>query len=168
LFRVLTLTRLRFGLRSTSMKVTDVTIALSQPGNADRLRGFCSVTLDACFAIRDIKIISGPEGLFVAMPSRKLMANCPQCRTKNHLHARFCNQCGSRLPHRVPGNERIKMHCDVAHPINAEYRTEMEKEILAAFEAEVQKAQAPGYRSRQIGDGGESLAPSELSPAVPA
>ena len=145
------------------MKVTDVAIQLA-PQNQDRLRGFCCITLDGCFVVRDIKIINGPNGLFVAMPSRKIMASCPGCRTKNHLHARFCNQCGATLPAMIPNGERVKMHCDVAHPINAECRQSIEKEILNAFGAELQKAQQPGYVAKQIGDGGEALAPAELAP----
>ena len=92
------------------------------------------------------------------------MANCPGCRTKNHLHARFCNQCGAQLPAMVPNGERVKMHCDVAHPINAECRQAIEKEILAAFGTELHKAEQPGYVSKTIGDGGETLAPAELAP----
>src|SRR6185295_11776896 len=65
----------------SSMKVTDVAIQLAPQGQ-DRLRGFCCITLDGCFVVRDIKIINGPNGLFVAMPSRKIMASCPGCRTK--------------------------------------------------------------------------------------
>jgi len=148
------------------MKITDVAIQLA-PSGQDRLRGFCCITMDGCFVVRDIKIINGPGGLFVAMPSRKIMASCPQCRSKNHLHARYCNQCGGQLPGLPPmgaGGERIKMHCDVAHPINAECRQMIEKEILGAFHAEVQRAQQPGYISRQIGDGGETLTPTEMEP----
>lgn len=50
------------------MKVTDVKIV---PVNEDRLKGYVTVTIDDCFVIRDIKIIKGHEGLFVAMPSKK-------------------------------------------------------------------------------------------------
>ena len=39
----------------------------------------------------------------------------------------------------------------------------IEKEILAAFGAELRKAEQPGYVAKTIGDGGESLAPSELA-----
>jgi stage V sporulation protein G len=145
------------------MKVTDVAVQLA-PQNQDRLRGFCCITLDGCFVVRDIKIINGPNGLFVAMPSRKIMAGCPSCRTKNHLHARFCNQCGAQLPAMVPTGERVKMHCDVAHPINAECRQMIEKEILNAFGAELHKAEQPGYVGRTIGDGGDAVAPSEMAP----
>jgi stage V sporulation protein G len=35
------------------------------------MKGIASVLLDDCFVIRDIRIIEGKEGLFIAMPSRK-------------------------------------------------------------------------------------------------
>jgi stage V sporulation protein G len=144
------------------MKITDVAVQLAPVGQ-DRLRGFCCVTIDGCFVVRDIKIINGPNGLFVAMPSRKIMAPCPQCRTKNHLHAKFCNTCGAQLPNMIPQGERVKMHCDVAHPINAECRQMVEREILAAFNNELSKSQQPGYMPRQLGDGGDTFAPSEVA-----
>lgn len=37
----------------------------------DKLKAFATITLDNCFVIRDVKVISGREGLFIAMPSRK-------------------------------------------------------------------------------------------------
>ncbi len=67
----------------------------SQQGG--RLRAFCSLTFDDTFVIRDVKLIDGNDGLFLAMPSRKLMDHCPGCHDKNHLRARFCNNCGARL-----------------------------------------------------------------------
>ena len=39
--------------------------------NEDKLKAFVTVTLDDCFVVRDIKIIKGNSGLFVAMPSKK-------------------------------------------------------------------------------------------------
>ncbi len=50
------------------MKITEVKIF---PVNEDRLKAYVSITLDACFVIRDLKVIQGPNGLFVAMPSKK-------------------------------------------------------------------------------------------------
>jgi hypothetical protein len=41
----------------------------------------------------------------------------------------------------------------------------IEKEILAAFDAETRKAQQPGYVAKTIGDGGEAVVPSELTSA---
>lgn len=50
------------------MKITDVKVF---PVNEDRLKAYVSITFEACFVVRDLKIIQGPNGLFVAMPSKK-------------------------------------------------------------------------------------------------
>lgn len=39
--------------------------------NEERLKAYVTITLDTCFVVRDLKIIQGPGGLFVAMPSKK-------------------------------------------------------------------------------------------------
>ena len=51
------------------MEITEVRIKLME-NPEDRLRGFCSITFDDCFVVRDLKIIEGNNGPFVAMPSR--------------------------------------------------------------------------------------------------
>ena len=51
------------------MNVTDVKIRKIYQEN--RLRALASITIDNSIAIHDIKVIQGPERLFVAMPSRK-------------------------------------------------------------------------------------------------
>ncbi len=85
--------------------------------------------------MRDLKIIEGTSGLFVAMPSRKLTDHCPKCGGKNYLRAKFCNDCGARLPdNRAPDEEaQGKLHADVAHPINSECRNRMQQVILDAY-----------------------------------
>lgn len=50
------------------MKITEVKIF---PVNEERLKAYVTITIDNCFVIRDLKIIKGHEGLFVAMPSKK-------------------------------------------------------------------------------------------------
>ena len=80
------------------MEITEVRIKLTEDSD-DRLQAFCSITFDDCFVIRDLKIIEGANGPFVAMPSRKLTAHCPKCGCKNHLRAGFCNQCGLPVDH---------------------------------------------------------------------
>ena len=116
-------------------------------------------------------MIEGNDGLFLAMPSRKLTDHCPACG-ENHLRARYCNGCGSRLDEdrylryrdgNTPGNAqgnaasnahcrgngsgggRIKLHADVAHPINADTRQEVEREVLRAYWREVERSKQPGY-----------------------
>jgi len=78
------------------MQLTEVRVNLCGQ-TAGRLKAFCSLTFDDTFVVRDVKLIEGPDGLFLAMPSRKLCDHCPRCGEKNHLRARFCNNCGSRL-----------------------------------------------------------------------
>ena len=77
------------------MHITEVRIKLMDDPH-DRLQAFCSITLDGSFVIRDLKIIQGTKGSFVAMPSRKLTDRCPKCHSKNHLRSLFCNQCGNQ------------------------------------------------------------------------
>ena len=50
------------------MEVTEVKVF---PVNEDKLKAFATITLDGCFVVRDLKIIHGSAGLFVAMPSKK-------------------------------------------------------------------------------------------------
>ncbi|MFP5519712.1 MAG: septation regulator SpoVG [Bdellovibrionia bacterium] len=50
------------------MKITEVKVF---PVNEDRLKAYVSITLEGCFVVRDLKVIQGTSGLFVAMPSKK-------------------------------------------------------------------------------------------------
>ena len=50
------------------MEVTEVKIF---PVQEDRLKAYATITFDNCFVVRDLKVISGNNGLFVAMPSKK-------------------------------------------------------------------------------------------------
>jgi len=123
------------------MRVTNVSVKLSAQ-TGDRLKAFCTMTLDGEFVVRDLKIIEGTNGLFVAMPSRKLTDHCPKCGGKNHLRAKFCNDCGARLPEKRMSDEEIqgKLHADIAHPINSECRARLQDVILEAYREELRKA----------------------------
>ncbi|RJX34373.1 MAG: septation regulator SpoVG [Desulfarculus sp.] len=50
------------------MDVTEVRVF---PVEEERLKAYATITLDHCFLVRDLKIIHGNKGLFVAMPSKK-------------------------------------------------------------------------------------------------
>lgn len=98
------------------MVITEVRIKLVEENN-ERLMAFCSLTFDNSFVIRDLKIIEGSKGLFVAMPSRKLTDRCTHCGSKNHLRARFCNSCGHKLDENRAGRDadgRAKLHADIS------------------------------------------------------
>jgi stage V sporulation protein G len=50
------------------MEITDVRVF---PVDEEKLKAFVSIIIDDCFVISDIKIISGTNGLFISMPSKK-------------------------------------------------------------------------------------------------
>jgi stage V sporulation protein G len=146
------------------MQLSEVRISLcgSQGG---RLKAFCSLTFDNTFVIRDVKLIEGNDGLFLAMPSRKLCDRCRRCGEKNHLRARFCNNCGGRLNENRylqlqhhNGGSRLKLHADIAHPINPECRMELEERVLGAYRDELERSKLPGYVPQNLdGDFGDYI-----------
>jgi stage V sporulation protein G len=160
------------------MQITDTRFKLidSRQAGGNRLRAFCTVTLDDEFVVRDLRIIEGPSACFVAMPSRKLRDRCTRCGGKNHLRAAFCNECGQRLDeNRAPKDRegRVKLYSDIAHPLNARCRKWMEQQILDAFKEEMDRAQSPDYSpDRYPGDSddeGDDLhaAAESVTPAEP-
>lgn len=52
------------------MEITSVSVRVTDDPNS-RMKAMVSVLVDGCFAIHDIRVINGNNGLFVAMPSRK-------------------------------------------------------------------------------------------------
>ena len=98
--------------------------------------------------IRDLKIIEGATGPFVAMPSRKLTSHCNRCGCKNHLRAVYCNQCGNHLPTDqtiLDEDGRAKLYADIAHPINSSCREMIQQRVIEAFEEEKRRSVEPGY-----------------------
>ena len=129
------------------MVITEVRVKLCEENN-ERLLAFCSVTLDNAFVIRDLKVIEGTRGMFVAMPSRKLTDRCGRCGCKNHLRARFCNQCGGRMDEARAVRDaegRAKLHADIAHPINSSCREVMQMAIIKSYQDERERAKLPDY-----------------------
>lgn len=133
------------------MKITEVRIKLMSDPD-DRLRAFCSITFDDCFVVRDLKIIDGTTGPFVAMPSRKLTSHCGKCGCKNYLRANYCNQCGAKQNSSknagMSDNGRAKLYADIAHPINSECRDMIQQSVIRAYDKEKKLAAEPGYESR--------------------
>lgn len=81
------------------MTITDVRIRLIE--GESRLKAIVSIVIDGAFAVHELRIIEGREGLFVAMPSKKI------------------------------GEDKFK---DIAHPINKETRTQIEKAVLDKYQ----------------------------------
>lgn len=129
------------------MEITEIRVKLMEDPH-ERLQAFCSITFDNCFVIRDLKIIQGTKGSFVAMPSRKLTDRCPRCSSKNHLRSRFCSDCGARLREEraiKDDDGRAKLYADIAHPINCDCREMIQRRVLSAFVEELERSKQPGY-----------------------
>jgi len=136
------------------VEISEIRVKLVED-RSEKLQAFCTITFDNDFVVRDIKIIDGNRGPFVAMPSRKLTDRCQRCRAKNHMRSKFCNECGSKLnAHRAPidNRGRARLHMDIAHPINASCRQYLEAAILDAFHAELEKSKSPDYVAPDLGD----------------
>ena len=136
------------------MQITEARIKLVENRN-DRLKAFCSITFDNDFVIRDLNIIEGTNGFFVAMPSRKLTDHCPSCKGKNHLRAHYCNDCGKELPEQrtQAGDSQVpKLHADIAHPVNSQTRQTIQNSVVEAYQAELHKAKTPDYQPPDMGD----------------
>jgi stage V sporulation protein G len=136
------------------MKITEVRIKLVHaPG--DKLRGFATITIDDALVIRDIKIIDGTRGLFVAMPSRKLQDRCPSCACKNPLRSRYCNDCGGRLRERrgpTDASGRVRLYADIAHPIHQEGRDQVQSRVVEAYHREIEASRQSGYVAQRFDD----------------
>jgi stage V sporulation protein G len=142
------------------MDITEIRIKLMADPN-DRLQAFCSITFDHCFVIRDLKIIQGTKGSFVAMPSRKLTDRCPRCSAKNHLRARFCSECGVRLDMERAVKQddgRAKLYADIAHPIHSDCRDLIQRKVIEAYHVELERSKLPGYICTYDDYGEESYA----------
>lgn len=134
------------------MEISEVRVKLID-NKDDRLKAFCSMTMDNEFVVRDIKVIEGTNGYFVAMPSRKMSDHCGKCGGKNHLRAKFCNNCGGTLPEERAKKDmkgRMKLHADIAHPINADCRQKIQEKVTAAFTEELDKSKQPGYKPVEL------------------
>lgn len=136
------------------MNITEVQVKLIGSGD-ERLKASCTLVVDGEFVIRDVKVIEGTSGLFVAMPSRKLTDHCPRCSTKNHLRALYCNNCGAKLNENraAPRGGTQQMHVEIAHPINSDCRQRLHESVIAAYEeALAQRGSAPAHADDSFDD----------------
>jgi len=134
------------------MNITESKIYLRNDGDK-KLKAYATITFDNSFVVRDLKVIDGSKGLFIAMPSRKMKDACPKCRHRNEVGSKHCNQCGMSLPEKAPSSkeERMQDHRDIAHPITAQAREYIQEEVLKAYDVEknkgreVNREQKPAY-----------------------
>jgi len=135
------------------MEITEVRIFLKDSPDK-KLKAYATVTFDNAFVVRNIKVIQGTSGVFIAMPSRKVKQPCPKCNFKNEFRSKFCNQCGGQLPFSLrPASQEINAqseHKDIAHPITQQFREYLQKKVLDAYEQESQKGPTTSYRSLDV------------------
>ncbi|MFA5176706.1 MAG: SpoVG family protein [Candidatus Omnitrophota bacterium] len=126
------------------MEITETKVALRDSPDK-KLKAYATVTFDNAFVVRNIKIIEGTNGLFIAMPSRKVKQPCPKCAFKNEMRSKYCNQCASALPQSsrpAEGEDNSSAqleHKDIAHPITQSFREYLQKTILEAYGQEKAK-----------------------------
>ncbi|MCK5269306.1 MAG: SpoVG family protein [Sedimentisphaerales bacterium] len=152
------------------MQISEIRVKLVDNRN-DRLKAFCSVTFDDDFVVHDLKIIEGLNGLFIAMPSRKVTDHCHCCGTKNHLRAKFCNECGKRLKEdRGQKYDGVKFHTDIAHPVNTSCREIIQAQIIDEYHEELERSEQPDYMPSITDDPddefGESTDTAEPDPDI--
>jgi stage V sporulation protein G len=133
--------------RRKTMEITEVR-AFIKDSPDKKLKAYATVTFDNAFVVRNIKVIEGTTGLFIAMPSRKIKQPCPKCNFKNEMRSKYCNQCGAQLPvvsrplAETNATNAQMEHKDIAHPITQSFREYLQKRVLEAYEHE--KARGPG------------------------
>ena len=70
------ITEVRVALRETQTRPSSPPVAVPGIGEPrageKRLKAYATLTFDRCFVVRNVKVIEGKNGLFVAMPSRKI------------------------------------------------------------------------------------------------
>ncbi len=124
------------------MDITEVRIFLKDSPDK-KLKAYATVTFDNAFVVRNIKVIQGTSGVFIAMPSRKVKQPCLKCNFKNELRSKYCNQCGAQLPvlarPLTPDPNAQAEHKDIAHPITQAFRELLQKKVLEAYEEESRK-----------------------------
>jgi stage V sporulation protein G len=124
------------------MEITEVRIFLKD-SHEKKLKAYATVTFDNAFVVRNIKVIEGGGGCFIAMPSRKIKSACPKCGYRNEIKSKYCNQCAAQIPVIVrpstteqEGEGAQSEHRDIAHPITQIFRDCLQKRILEAYESE--------------------------------
>ena len=121
------------------MEITEIRV-FPKEGQDKKLKAYTTVTFDNAFVVRNIKVIQGSSGLFIAMPSRKMRHSCPKCHFKNEMGSKFCNHCGAPLPavasDQGDSADNKSEHRDIAHPITQQFREYLQTKILEAYKNE--------------------------------
>ena len=136
------------------MEITEIRVFIKE-GQDKKLKAYTTVTFDNVFVVRNIKIIQGASGLFIAMPSRKLKFPCPKCSFKNEVGSKFCNQCGGSVPLQdkpvsATDIDAKSEHRDIAHPVTQQFREYIQDKILEIYKKESGKQPGSGFSEEAV------------------
>ena len=136
------------------MEITEIRVFIKE-GQDKKLKAYTTVTFDSAFVVRNIKIIQGSSGLFIAMPSRKLKFPCPKCSFKNEVGSKFCNQCGGVVPLQdkpvsASDIDAKSEHRDIAHPVTQQFREYLQNKILEVYKKECGKQPSSGFSEEAL------------------
>jgi stage V sporulation protein G len=102
------------------MDITDVKIF---PVEEDKLRAYVTITLDHCFVVRDLKVISGTAGLFVAMPAKKRkdgtykdIAHPLNAETRERFEKVVLEHYEKHARDAMPRRPSVEVYADPEHP----------------------------------------------------
>jgi len=122
------------------MEITEIRVFLKESPDK-KLKAYTTVTFDQVFVVRNIKVIQGASGLFIAMPSRKIRISCQKCGFKNEAGIRYCGHCAQVLDkdaQQASMHDAKAEHRDIAHPVNQEFRDYLQNKILDAYKRELE------------------------------
>ena len=106
-----------------------------------------SLTFDDELVVHNAKLIRGRNGIFLAFPNRCKCDRCKECKSKNRITAKYCNNCGVKLDElrcwSLPNDNNGYTHIydDIVHPITSDLRNYVFDEVMEAYEDE---CRAPG------------------------
>ena len=101
-----------------------------------------SLVFDRELVMHSVKLIQGKSNIFLAMPNERKHDHCPRCKSKNHLLANYCNNCGTVLKkdrhlHLFPSTDtKNRLYNDLVHPITTDLREYLLTECLNSYNQE--------------------------------
>ena len=139
---------MQIGFKRFRMQITEIRVYIKE-GQDKKLKAYTTVTFDHCFVVRNIKVIQGASGLFIAMPSRKMKVACVKCHFKNEVGSKYCNHCGGLIDGSLNVRENMDTdakaeHRDIAHPVTQQFREYLQTEILKAYNNELKNFKPSG------------------------
>ncbi len=115
------------------MRITEVHVKLPEQHSNPRLLAYCSAVFNGDFAVHDIKLVQGNNGVILSMPSRRRKDHCPGCHHANEFNANYCSNCGNRLPPLTDLDVQLPERADVFHPLNSRARLWLQDAIWDAY-----------------------------------